>query len=171
MEVPCDASYQTTFSVSVCSECRFNLPHFKLITKDMAKKTFLLPDSSLEVLPCLRKANPKHEGFAQLRLYLTQACQAAAIQLHGSLDNIADEKRRRERARYDKAVQRTKSVVEVFGKRRKGKLGAPGGKPARRMPPPEDEDHKHIFKEPLQQDDGSWVKECACGLSVTFHKM
>ncbi|CAK4120668.1 unnamed protein product [Aphanomyces euteiches] len=170
LEEPCDGTYLSTFSVYVCSECRFANPSYKLITKDTAKKQFLLPDSILDELPCIRKANPKHEGFAPLRLFLQKACQDAAIQLYKSLQNIAEEKRKRERKRYEKAVQRTQTEVTrqgVFGKRRKDKHGVVRKRPI----VIEEEEHVHAFQREQKQDDGTWTKECECGLSISVRKM
>ncbi|ETW02612.1 DNA repair protein [Aphanomyces invadans] len=173
LDCPCDDVYVKVFSVYVCADCRYGNPAYKLLTKDVAKKTYLLTDSTMETLPCMRKSNPKHEAFAPLRLYLQKMCEATAIQQHGSLENVAVERKRRECIKYEKAVARTKSEVSrlgTYGKRRKDKHSIGLGRSARR-PVVEAEEHKHTFENETQNDDGTWSKECACGLTIHVHKV
>ncbi|OQS05059.1 hypothetical protein THRCLA_02756 [Thraustotheca clavata] len=156
-----------TFSVHVCRSCRYENAAYALLTKTNVKKRFLLADSTLNSMPCLRKPNPKHERFAPLKLYLTKACETKCIDIYGSMEKMIEEKEKREKNQYEKAVSRTKSVIKGYGKRK-----ATSTNSATRSKKTKDvEEHQHEYIQEVEQDNGLWLKTCACGLSVTFHKL
>ncbi|EQC37201.1 DNA repair protein [Saprolegnia diclina VS20] len=173
LDLPCDQDFFTTFGLYVCRSCRYEGPAYVLLTKDSAKKRFLLPDSAFEDLPCLRRPNPKNERFAPLKLYLTKTCETACIELFGSLEKMLVEKEQRERKRFEKAVSRTKSVVASYGKQKASlsTLSGASAPKAKKAKPVEVAEHEHAYDTHEDQGDGLWVKACACGLRVTYHKL
>ncbi|OQR97862.1 hypothetical protein ACHHYP_09887 [Achlya hypogyna] len=171
LDLPCDETFLSTFGLHVCRSCRFEGSAYALLTKDAAKKRFLLPDSIFEDLPCLRRPNPKNERFAPLKLYLTQTCEAKCIDIFGSLEKMLLEKEEREKKRFEKAVSRTKSVVAGYGKRKANMSSLTGAEPAKKVVKEAEPEHEHVYDKQVEKGDGLWVKSCSCGLSVTFHKL
>uniref|UniRef100_A0A7S3K4R0 XPA C-terminal domain-containing protein n=1 Tax=Aureoumbra lagunensis TaxID=44058 RepID=A0A7S3K4R0_9STRA len=95
-----DEAIKKWFGIHVCNTHRQSRD-FELLTATDATKEYLLPKSTLKVLPSMNKLNPR--GFAHpMKLYLRMHLESAAEARWGSEEKIEEEKAKRRRAAWER---------------------------------------------------------------------
>eukprot|EP00981_Chlorochromonas_danica_P010508 scaffold3243_cov173-Ochromonas_danica.AAC.41 len=112
---PIDNSLFESFGVKVCIACRRLTDEFDLVTKADGMANYLIPSDSFQLLRFVTKNNPHNPGWTPMKLFLRKEVKSLAIKRFGSLENILEEKRKRE----EKKLQRTwKKTEEELGRTR-----------------------------------------------------
>eukprot|EP00879_Flechtneria_rotunda_P024529 GHRR01026005.1.p1 GENE.GHRR01026005.1~~GHRR01026005.1.p1 ORF type:complete len:168 (+),score=43.02 GHRR01026005.1:253-756(+) len=107
--------WEQAFGVTICNACR---RHERLISKSIAKTTYLLTDSDLHKLGYLEKQNPQHKDWASMKMYLVSQVETAAVNKHGSLDAMEAAKQERAHKRIEERAKR-RQEEELAAKRQK----------------------------------------------------
>ncbi|WIA16215.1 hypothetical protein OEZ85_012927 [Tetradesmus obliquus] len=102
--------YEQAFGVAVCSACRKYEP---TISKSNAKSTYLLSDADLARLGHLERQNPRHKEFSAMKMLLVSQVEEVAVQKHGSLAAVAEEKQRRVKDKIEGRVRRRAAEVQA----------------------------------------------------------
>ena len=108
-----------------CSSSRHDGPggdDFRLLTKTVAKETFLCQEWQLRPLGFLEKPNPRKGGWGCMQLFLTRQLRASAEARFGGAAGLAAEHERREearRARKEGAAKKKKEAERAARRKRK----------------------------------------------------
>ena len=95
-----DERLHRDFGVNVCFSCKSNRKEeFRCISKSRAVKEYLLNDQQIARLPSATVINPRKIGWNDMKLYLLSQVKEVAIRTWGSLDELEEEKVRRQEAR------------------------------------------------------------------------
>lgn len=92
--------FQTKFNELVCTACRKTRPEYGLISKSNAKNKYLVTDSDIRSLRFVEKPNPTNAKFRDMKLFLIKQIIECALRRYGSLENVEEEKRKREVERF-----------------------------------------------------------------------
>lgn len=58
----------------------------------------------------MEKSNPRHAGFTNMKLYLQKQVFEKSMVRFGGMKGLDTEKRKREKARWDETLRKTKKV-------------------------------------------------------------
>lgn len=120
--VECEEEYADSylyknFGLSVCDKCKTE-ENSMLITKTMAREEFLLKDCDFDrrepPLRFVSRKNPHKSTWAEMKLYLRSQVEARALEVHESLEKIAEQKELREdKKEIAKAKKYNKKLSEL----------------------------------------------------------
>lgn len=120
--VECEEEYADSFlyknfGLSCCDKCK-NEENSMLITKTTAREEFLLKDCDFDKreppLNFISRKNPHKSTWAEMKLYLRSQVEARALEIFGSLENIAEQKELREdKKELAKAKKYNKQLSEL----------------------------------------------------------
>lgn len=117
-----DSFFKQHFNIEVCKVClAVEENDYSLIPKAVAIDMYLLPESVIRKMKFFAKENPKRKGWTEMKLYVKRLAREEGILLHGSLENIALEKSRRNEAKFNRSLE---SVASTFSKLRKKRESA-----------------------------------------------
>jgi DNA repair protein len=109
---PTDSLMASTFGEAVCSRCKFNHEDFEVVSKEVAKKDYMLTDFSLSTLKYLSKPNPHNASWSHIKLYLRKHLKDRAAVRWGSFENMTSRRRAREERKYEAAVKKVGDIFE-----------------------------------------------------------
>jgi hypothetical protein len=116
-ELLATATASSTSSTDTSTAITDDTPN--LITQSAAMKKYLLPPSSLSLLPYTPYANPSGEMRADCKMYLEESIEKIAMETWGSFENIEKERGRREEVNSER--RREKILGEGGGGKRRKK--------------------------------------------------
>jgi DNA-repair protein complementing XP-A cells len=94
-----DSHLYKSFGFSCCDKCKTE-ENSQLITKTTARDEFLLKDCDFDrrepPLKFISRKNPHKSTWAEMKLYLRSQVEARALEVHGTLEKIEEEKLLRE---------------------------------------------------------------------------
>eukprot|EP01041_Mallomonas_annulata_P001481 gene1481-2846_t len=106
-----DEMLLTVYGEHICAACKSERSHeYQQMTQTDVISTYLLAESSMRTMKFMAKDNPKKSGWTQMKLYLRKHAEALAIKKWGSMEALTEEKQRREQARFEKSLNRTKDA-------------------------------------------------------------
>ena len=153
------------FGLSCCDKCKNDETH-ELITKTTARDEFLLKDCDFDKreppLRFISRKNPHKSTWAEMKLYLRSQVEARALEIHGSLQNIEDQKEvREEKKELTKAKRYNKKLSEL----RKAVRSTLYDKTTKK--------HEHEFGEStFNPETEEYFHQCLkCEYSETYEKM
>ena len=107
-----DRKIKEHFGEIVCYRCKGTSTDYDYITKEAAKREYLLSDAAIKPLRFILKPNQMNPRWADIKLYLRKHCITVALLKWGDMDSLQAELRRKEVAKYDESVERTKALFE-----------------------------------------------------------
>lgn len=112
-----DSFLYKNFGFSCCDKCK-NDENSMLITKTTARDEFLLKDCDFDKreppLRFISRKNPHKSTWAEMKLYLRSQVEARALEVHGSMDRIEEQKEvREEKKELAKAKRYNKQLSEL----------------------------------------------------------
>ena len=120
---PVDSIMAVTFGEAVCTRCKFKHEDFEVVSKEVAKKEYMLTDFSLSTVKHLSKPNPHNASWSHIKLFLRKHLKDRAAVRWGSLENMNSKRQTREQRKYECAV---KKVGELFEAKERGPVsGSP----------------------------------------------
>ena len=88
--------YKESFGVNVCQECIDSNPEsYGLVTKTAAIDEYCIGEGDLEGLGCIRRRNPRKQGWNEMRLLLRAQVAQRSLAKHGSAQGIEQARRKR----------------------------------------------------------------------------
>lgn len=109
---PIDSSLLEAFGEKVCIPCRRLTDEFDLITKADGMANYLLPSDSFQLLRFVSKNNPHNPGWTPMKLFLRKEVKSLAIKRFGSLENILEEKHKREEKKLQRTWKKTEEELD-----------------------------------------------------------
>lgn len=95
-----DSFLLKSFGYSCCDKCK-NDDYHQLIPKTEAKDRYLLKDCDIDKrepkLRFISRKNPHKTSWSEMKLYLIIDVEKRAMEVHGSMEKILDEKKLREK--------------------------------------------------------------------------
>ena len=112
--------YYKAFHLPLCNACQsLNPAQYSLITKSTARSGHLLTDADFVSLPFLLRPNPTKGSFANMKLYRLCEVRRVSDARWGGEAQVEEEKRRREKERMDREVdKRKRGRIEIDKERR-----------------------------------------------------
>ena len=111
---PADESFVEAFGESVCNVCKGQSTEWKLLNRTDLKLEYLLTDSTIRCMKCICKDNPHNPNWSQMRLYLTKHGEAKSMERWGSIENLENEKKRRNKEHFARDLEKADKVLKTF---------------------------------------------------------
>lgn len=96
--------HAASFGILVCKPCVRSGSYYEEISKSVLAEKYLLSDSSIKQLKFILKDNPRNKSWNQMRIYLRGDAEKAAIQQHGSLEEIENIVKKRKIMKFEKEM-------------------------------------------------------------------
>jgi len=88
--------------VEDCEEWEWGLP--ELITKKEAVTMYCVPEGTLAVCQVAAKDNPRHKGWAPMKLYRRTEVRERAYERHGGKERLIEERSKRQKRKLAKEL-------------------------------------------------------------------
>mmetsp|Transcript_745 Transcript_745/g.1934 ORF Transcript_745/g.1934 Transcript_745/m.1934 type:complete len:161 (+) Transcript_745:272-754(+) len=82
------------------------------VSKKEAVTKYCLPEGTLAVCETKEKDNPRHKGWASMKLYRRSELRARAYKRHGGKEGLIKERNKREQKRLEKDLKAAEKVFE-----------------------------------------------------------
>jgi DNA repair protein len=108
------SKYQESFGVAVCQSCiDSNTESYGLVTKTTAIDEYCIGEKEMEGLGCIRRRNPRKQGWNEMRLFLRAQVAQRSIDKHGTVEGLEQARRKRaeEAARRKREREGRESVL------------------------------------------------------------
>jgi DNA-repair protein complementing XP-A cells len=110
---PIDNFLYTNFSEKVCHSCKKTLAeNFRLISRTVAIKDFMISEDTFKYLPFITRNNPINIHYTPMKLYLKKHIIQEALLKHGDMERLEQLKKERDEKLYEKALQKTENLLE-----------------------------------------------------------
>lgn len=108
-----DPLLKEVFNENVCSICKLKSNDFDLITKSEVQASYLIPEDTIKTMKFTTKTNKHNSHWAPMHLYLRKHAKELSIKRFGSLEAMEEEKKSREKKKFQRDNAKTENILET----------------------------------------------------------